>query len=151
MSVSETPPDQEESTKARILNRFVSKAIDFLIIGVLLEAVPRVGFYAGMTYLLIGDGLFEGRSIGKRLIRLKVILQEKKQPCGFKESIIRNFPLAVGYILMTIPLIGFIFPLLVVVFEFLLILGSEKGMRLGDELAKTQVIEETSPVMNNES
>jgi len=44
------------------------------------------------------------------------------------------------------PLIGWIFSFIaaavVVLFESLILLGSEKGMRLGDELAKTHVIEE---------
>jgi uncharacterized RDD family membrane protein YckC len=143
MSATEDLSDRKETLKTKILNRVIAKAIDFLIIGVLLEAVPKVGFFAGLIYLLIGDGLFDGRSIGKRLIKLKVVLLESGQACGYRESILRNAPFAVGYILMAMPLIGFVFPLIILVFESLLMLGDERGLRLGDDFAKTRVIEET--------
>jgi hypothetical protein len=52
---------------------------------------------------------------------------------------------------MAIPLIGFIFPILILFFESLLMIGSDKGMRFGDELAKTQVIEENSATLDNKS
>ena len=48
---------------------------------------------------------------------------------------------------MSIPLIGFIFPLVVIVFECLLMIGSDKGMRLGDEIANTQVIADGEVVL----
>jgi uncharacterized RDD family membrane protein YckC len=150
MNVSESHHEQKELAKAKILNRLIAKAIDFILVGILLEMIPKIGFFAGLVYLLISDGLFEGRSIGKRLIKLKTVLYEKDQPCGFRESIIRNFPFAAGYILMAVPIIGFIFPLLVIAFEGLLVLGSEKGLRLGDELAKTQVIEESPAALENQ-
>lgn len=142
MSSTEGHPEQKELSTAKILNRFIAKAIDFIIIGILFEAVPKIGFFAGLVYLLIADGLSEGRSVGKRLLKLKVVIHETGQDCGVKDSIIRNFPLVIGFILLKIPVIGPIFPLLIIVFECLLILGSEKGIRLGDELAKTRVIEE---------
>jgi len=132
----------EGLAKASILNRAIAKTIDFIIVGALLETIPKVGYFAGLTYLLIADGLFDGRSIGKRLIGLKVVNPEAMSTCSFKESIIRNFPFAVGYILMEIPLIGFIFPIIILILEGLLTIGSSTGMRVGDELAKTQVIEE---------
>jgi uncharacterized RDD family membrane protein YckC len=129
-------------TKAKTLNRVIAKSIDFIIIGALLEAIPRIGYFAGLAYLLIGDGLFDGRSIGKRLMGLRVVLYETGEICTLKASVIRNFTFVAGYILMRIPLIGFIFPLVVLFFEGMLLIGNEKGMRLGDEIAKTQVIEE---------
>ncbi len=143
MNISENLSEQKELVKAKILNRIIARAIDFIIIGVLLETIPRVGFFAGLVYLLIADGLFDGRSIGKRLIKLKVVLYETGKICTFKESIIRNFIFAGGYLLMMLPLIGFVFPFLIVFLESLVMVGSEHGMRLGDELSKTRVIEES--------
>lgn len=129
--------------KANILNRTIAKCIDFIIAGALLEIIPKIGYFASMAYILICDGLFEGRSVGKRIIGLKVAQIETMQVCTFRESVIRNFPFAVGYILIKIiPIIGFIFPVVILLFESLLIIGNEKGMRFGDEIAKTQVIEE---------
>lgn len=136
-------------TKAKTLNRVIAKCIDFIIIGALLEAIPRIGYFAGLAYLLIGDGLFEGKSIGKRLMGLKVVLYETGEICSYRTSAIRNFTFAIGYILMKVPLIGFIFPLVVLFFEGMLIIGNEKGMRFGDELAKTLVIEESALIADN--
>lgn len=137
---------------AKILDRVIAKTVDFIIIAALLETIPKVGYFAGLTYLLIGDGLFGGRSVGKKLIGLKVIYYNGNiiTPCTFKESIIRNFPFAAGYIafgiLRRIPLIGGIISFIVIIvtllFEGLIMIGSEKGSRFGDELAKTQVVEE---------
>jgi hypothetical protein len=158
MNVSESLFDQPLNTpkelgKAGLLNRIIARTIDFIIVAALYEIIPKVGFFAGLTYLLIADGLFEGRSVGKKLIGLRVIIYsntDKVTACGFKESILRNFPFAAGFILFGIlnimPLIGWIFSFLVAVavtlFESLVLLGSEKGMRFGDELAKTHVVEE---------
>ncbi len=146
MNATEDSPGQIKLDKAKILNRAVAKAVDFIIIGALLETIPGAGYYAGLAYLLMGDGLFGGRSIGKRLIRLRVVLYETGDIGSYKESIIRNFPFAAGYILMAIPLIGFIFPLIIFFFEGLLMLGNDRGMRFGDELVKTQVIEENPAI-----
>lgn len=158
MNVSESLFNQpisgsKETGKAGFLNRIIARTIDFIIVAALYEVIPRVGFFAGLTYLLIADGLFEGRSVGKKLIGLRVIIYNKADKvtaCSFKESIYRNFPFAVGFMVFGIfnimPLIGWIFSFIaaavVVLFESLILLGSEKGMRLGDELAKTHVIEE---------
>lgn len=135
-------PAAKVYAKANLLNRFIAKFIDLLILGALLKVIPPIGFLAGLTYLLIGDGLFDGRSIGKRIIGLRVILIEKDRGCGFRESIIRNLPLGLGYLLFSIPWIGWIFPLLIFAFEGLLILGSENGARIGDEMAKTQAVDD---------
>jgi uncharacterized RDD family membrane protein YckC len=143
----------EDLTKAKFINRIIAKTIDFIIVAALFEIIPKIGYFAGLIYLLIADGLFEGRSIGKRLIGLKVIYynsSNKAIACGFKESIFRNFPFVIGYILSGIfgivPLIGWIFSFVIIfiilAFESLVMLGSENGMRLGDEMAKTQVVED---------
>ncbi|MCK5512338.1 MAG: RDD family protein [Thermodesulfovibrionia bacterium] len=143
MNESEKQAEKQEFAKTRILNRVIAKSIDFIIIAALLEAIPKIGYFAGLAYLLIGDGLFEGKSIGKRLLGLKVVFYETGTACTFKASIIRNFIFAIGYFLMIIPLIGFLFPLIVLFFESMLIIGSDRGLRFGDELIKTQVVEET--------
>ncbi|MBI5663713.1 MAG: hypothetical protein HZC49_01300 [Nitrospirae bacterium] len=144
---------------ADLLSRVIAKTIDFIIVVALYEIIPKVGFFAGFTYLIIADGLFEGRSAGKKLIGLKVIVRNKADgtsACEYKESIYRNFPFAVGYILYGIlkmvPLIGTIIAFVIVIgillFESLVILGSEEGIRLGDELAKTRVVQDKQGGLN---
>jgi uncharacterized RDD family membrane protein YckC len=158
MNSSETlydksPGGQEEVTKAGFLSRSIARTIDFIIIVALFEIISKVGYFAGLIYLLIADGLFQGRSVGKKLMGLKVVSFDETgavTACSFKESIFRNFPFAVGYILCGvlggIPLIGWILSFAIVtvilLFEGLVIIGNEKGMRLGDEIAKTRVIED---------
>ena len=128
--------------KAALLNRSIAKFVDLLIVAALAELPSMVGFYAGLTYLLIADGLSQGRSVGKRLIGLEVVLPASATPCTFRESILRNTPLAVATILYAkLPYLGWLLGLSVFVLEALLAIGNERGQRVGDELAGTQVIE----------
>ncbi len=131
----------EEQRRAGLLLRTAAKIVDFILIAAVIEIVPRVGYVAGLAYLLLGDGFFDGRSIGKKLIRLRVVSSEAKSPCTFRDSILRNSTFGLGYVLWLVPWIGWVFMALAVVIEFVLILGSEDGMRLGDEIAKTVVLE----------
>jgi len=132
----------EEIKRAGLLLRSAAKTIDFIIVAAAAEIIPRAGFFAGLAYLLISDGLFDGRSLGKRLIGLRIISTATNKPCSVRESILRNLLLCIGVALWKIPLIGWIFIVLIIAFEFVILLGSKEGMRLGDELAKTTVIEE---------
>ncbi|MFQ5781301.1 MAG: RDD family protein [Nitrospiria bacterium] len=127
--------------KANILNRFIAKFIDLLIVAAIYQIPLQISFLASLAYLLISDGFSGGRSIGKQLIGLQVIVPEP--PCGvsFKESILRNFPLGVALLSFHIPYIGWLLALFIVCIESLLIIGNAKGHRVGDELAKTQVLD----------
>ena len=145
----ESAKGQQELTAASFFSRFMARTIDLIIVVALYEIIPSIGYFAGLTYLVIADGLFEGMSVGKKLIGLKVVLDNGSR-CGYKESIFRNFPFAVGFILCgifgAIPLIGwlllFVIVIVVLGFESLVIIGSDNGKRLGDEIASTQVVEE---------
>ena len=131
----------EEQKRAGLLLRTAAKIVDFILIAAVMEILPRAGFYAGLMYLLLGDGFFDGRSVGKKLLKLKVVSAGTGGPCSFRESILRNSTFGAGYVLWIIPFIGWIFIVIVSVIEFILALGSKEGMRLGDEIAKTAVIE----------
>ena len=130
-----------ETAKAGLLLRTIAKLVDFVIIALAIEAVPRVGYFAGLIYLLISDGLFDGRSLGKKLIRLRVISMETDAPATFRNSMVRNITFTASLLLYKIPLIGWFFASLILVLEFLLMMGNEEGMRLGDVLANTKVME----------
>jgi len=135
----------DELKKASLLLRVFAKALDFILIAAVTEMVPKAGFYAGLSYLLISDGLFDGRSLGKRLMGLRVVSGGSGGPCSMRQSIVRNLPLGAGLLLYRVPLIGWIFILIISAVEFLILLGSKEGMRIGDELAKTMVIEGPLP------
>jgi hypothetical protein len=149
MCPQETVNERQEGVSANTLNRVIARSIDILIVVTFLELLSKTGYFAGLLYILIADGLLNGRSVGKWLIGLRVIVVDTKTPCAYKESIFRNLPFAIGYIifglLKGIPLIGWLFaivvPLVILGVEALIMIGNEEGMRFGDQIAKTQVIE----------
>jgi len=126
--------------RANILNRLVAKAIDLIIAAAFSKILSPVGIMAGFIYLLISDGLFDGRSIGKKIIHLKA-LQGNGRGCSFRESILRNITIAGAYICFFIPYVGWLLSGAILAVELLAILGNERGARIGDELAGTYVIE----------
>ena len=127
--------------KATVLNRFIAKSLDFLIVLGIGEVAPPYGFWVGLWYVIVADG-FSGRSIGKRLVGLQTWVPELQTSAGFKDSIIRNVPLAAGYLAWQVPYIGWLGTAAVLGIEALLIIGNERGLRIGDEMAHTQVVEE---------
>lgn len=130
-----------ELKRAGLLLRVFAKILDVVLIAAVAEMIPKAGFYGGLFYLLISDGLFDGRSIGKALLGLRVVSIDGMKQCSVKESVVRNAPFGLGVVLSALPWIGWIFVVLIAVGEFLILLGSREGMRLGDEIAKTMVIE----------
>lgn len=130
----------EEFKRAGLLLRVISKVLDLIIIAAVAEIIPRAGFFAGLVYLLIGDGLFQGQSLGKKLIGLKVVSIDTEKQCSFRDSILRNGIFGIGYLLYKIPFFGWIFILIIFLFEFIILLGSKEKRRLGDEIAKTIVV-----------
>ncbi|MCI0469347.1 MAG: RDD family protein [Nitrospirae bacterium] len=128
-------------TKASLLLRVIAKMIDFVIAVALTAVIPRVGYLAGPLYLLISDGLFDGRSPGKKMTGLKVVSLSDKNKNVFRDSVRRNIIVAGAFLLYEIPLIGWLFMIIILLLEFLLMLGNSNGMRLGDDIANTMVIE----------
>ncbi len=127
--------------KAHVLNRFIAKAIDGMLIAAASQVIAPVGWIAGLAYALIADGFPGGQSVGKRLIGLQTVVPRTKEFSGFRESIVRNLPLAFAYLLYPIPYVGWLLAGAVVTFEALLLIGNEQGIRLGDEIARTQVLD----------
>jgi len=133
--------------KADILERFIAKLIDFLIVGALFVFPTAVGPLAGITYILISDGLKGGRSVGKRIIGLKVLSAENSSACDFKKSIIRNgdfgaiilWYILIGWVPYAGKLLAVIVWIAVIAIEMLLIYTDEMGSRFGDRIAGTIV------------
>ncbi len=127
--------------KAHVLNRALARCVDLLLAAAVEQAVPSIGFLAGLTYLLAADGLSQGRSLGKRLVGLRTWSVKRRGAASFSESIIRNLPFAVLFLLFHIPFAGWLLAVAVAGFEGLLVIGNERGLRLGDEFAQTQVLD----------
>jgi hypothetical protein len=126
--------------KADILNRFIAKFLDAILVMAAGRVLSPVGWLAGLAYVLIADGFAGGRSIGKRVTGLQTVNLRTQNVAGFKESIIRNLPLASAYLVFSVPYIGWIAAVAITAFEALLIIGNEQGLRLGDDMAHTQVL-----------
>lgn len=129
-------------SKANVLNRFIARLLDFLIISVIDQIPLEISFLAALSYLLIADGFAHGRSLGKQIIGLQTMIPETKEGASFKESIIRNLPFGMAYCVFHIPYIGWLLGVSIVGLESLLLIGNERGCRIGDELAKTQVLDQ---------
>jgi len=126
--------------KAEVLNRFVGKFVDVILAVAAGKLLVPVGWLAGLAYVLICDGFSGGQSIGKRLTGLQTVNVRSRELAGFKESIVRNLPLGLAYLLFSVPYIGWIIAIAIVALEGLLVIGNEQGLRLGDEIAHTQVL-----------
>jgi uncharacterized RDD family membrane protein YckC len=129
--------------KASVLNRAIARAIDILFALLLAQLPGYIGFLAGLLYIAIADGLMGGRSIGKRIIGLRAVQKKDGRPADFRASILRNSTIGLLYILHYIPYAGWALALVGLGIESLLMIGSAEGMRLGDEIAQTVVIEDT--------
>jgi uncharacterized RDD family membrane protein YckC len=125
--------------KADYLPRLVARIIDLLAAAALAQMVKPVGFLAGLMYVLIADGVMPGRSPGKAVIGLRVVGDDGR-PIGLRESILRNLPIGAAFLLSVIPWIGWVLAGAVIVLEGLLVVGNERGRRLGDEAARTHVM-----------
>ncbi len=128
--------------KADLTTRAIAAFVDLLIVIGLARLPDVLGFLSACGYLLIRDGLFQGRSIGKKLIGLNVLSEEDAaRAAAYRDSIIRNFPFAAAYILFLIPYAGWVLGPAALALECLVAIGDERGMRIGDMLAKTVVMQ----------
>jgi len=138
---SQTRAPLQVFPKAMVLHRFIAKSLDLLIVLALGEVLSLYGFWVALWYVLVADG-FAGRSLGKRLIGLQAWMPDLRAPAGFKDSIVRNAPLAIGYLVFQIPYVGWVGATVILGIETLLIIGNRQGLRIGDELAHTQVVDD---------
>jgi uncharacterized RDD family membrane protein YckC len=130
----------EALKRADAFLRIVAKVLDFLLIASVSELLPKAGFLTGVMYILISDSLFEGRSIGKKIIGLQVISLSSKTICSVKESILRNLPFALALLALKIPFIGWLIGGFIGLIELIMIFAGTDGMRAGDMLANTTVV-----------
>jgi uncharacterized RDD family membrane protein YckC len=150
-SVVTEPTAQLRYPKARLFRRFIASLIDVYIgiampivvsmIGVSMSsglAISVVNFMLlvssiiwGIYYTFTKDAHNEGRSIGKRAMKLMVVNVTTGMPCSTRESAKRAI---VGWLVGAVPVIGW-------ALEPSFVLFTSDGRRLGDKAAGTQVID----------
>jgi hypothetical protein len=124
--------------KADLTTRAVAGFVDLLIVVGLSRLPDVLGFLSACGYLLMRDGLFQGRSAGKKHE------EDGTRTAAYRESIIRNVPFAAAYILFLVPYAGWVLGPAVLAIECLVAIGDDRGMRTGDMLANT-FVSQTGP------
>jgi len=127
--LDQTSPLTEKRQVANDGNRIVAYLIGIVLTAVV-SIIPFVGWIAGLAYMLTRDALpfLDGQSIGKKVMKLRAVSAEDDQPLtnNWGPAIIRN-------IVLFIPL----FP----VVELIVLLTNDQKLRLGDQWAKTRVVQ----------
>lgn len=120
-------PGTPELRKADNGNRIVAYLIDCLVM-IPVFLIPILGLFVGVAYYITRDSLpfLDGQSIGKKAMGLRAVTEDG-QPLtnNWGPGIIRNIVLLIPF-----------FPLI----ELIILLTNDKGLRLGDQWAKTKVV-----------
>ena len=136
--------------RSLLFSRCIAKSIDLFLIFLLSLILPHpAGVLLGLIYILVHDGLPGGQSIGKRLMRFKVLRYKEdtkvtEGPCTYLRSAIRNAPLGVPTFFAIIPFWGWFLSIIMgipmVFVEVYLMFRRENNQRLGDVMADTVVV-----------
>ena len=133
---------QPDYAKAEVGTRLIAALIDAVLQWVV-GLIPIVGGLIGAAYMLLRDGLPDGQSLGKKVMKLRVVTLDGKK-ADYAASCKRNVIFAIPSIITIIPIVGWIIGgilgVVVAVVEIVGVFNDPKGRRLGDKWANTQVI-----------
>lgn len=133
-------------TNPLFLSRMIGKAIDLILV-IALASLPLgpAGPLAAVLYILVCDGLSNGRSLGKRVVGLRVTNTTTGNAADFKDSIIRNSTVGFPVLFSVVPFVGWILAIFIgipiLAIEVYLMTRLEQQARLGDTMADTKVSE----------
>jgi uncharacterized RDD family membrane protein YckC len=151
-----TKPQETARAKADPVKRIIAIIIDG-VAAMIVGFIPFVGGIIGALYMLLRDALpiegLEYKSIGKKLLKLSVVKTEgPPSRIDYATSAKRNWMFALGPVMLFflfIPVLGWILDILIgigclvlVIIELIKIFSDEKGIRLGDKMAGTMVVED---------
>ena len=114
-----------------VWRRLVAAAVD-LVPFLALCCVPPVFILAWSAYLVVGEGVW-GTTLGKRLLRLKVVNRQGHPP-GLAVAIFRHLLRSIALVAVTRP--NSIVPFILLKHQQ----TSENGQRIGDRLTRTFVV-----------
>ncbi len=152
---SESAAHYATLTKADPVKRIIAFILDS-VVAMILGFIPFIGGIIGALYMLLRDALpvevLEYKSVGKKVLNLSVVnTVNPSVKVDFAASAKRNWMFALGPIMLFlafIPIIGWILDILIAIVVFILVIieivkifSDEKGLRLGDKMADTMVIE----------
>ena len=128
--------------------RVAARAIDLIIVAIFFF-LGRViwyplGWLCAWGYAATQDAFGQGQSIGKRIMGLQVIEESSGLPCSLSHSILRNVPWFLSLLCLPFPVVGILLQFVFVpvfILEIYLLLTLESGVRLGDVMGNTSVIE----------
>lgn len=140
---------ETDNPKADVSKRAIAFLIDlgvYVVIWVVLKVWLNLGDYltglvAGL-YIVFRDGLFNGQSIGKKLMRQRVINVATGSSCSFTDSGKRNIILYIPSLFQFVHFLEGILGLVIVALELYFIFANEEGRRWGDQFADTKVLDE---------
>ena len=131
-----------------VFSRLAAKVIDALVVVAIFflgeTLLSNVGLALAAAFSAVQDGLGDGQSIGKRIMGLRVVDDVSGASCNFRNSFLRNFPFTLAVIFVTVPALWVFFILLtlpVLGLELYLLFTVDSGIRLGDVLGNTLVVE----------
>ncbi len=137
-------PEGSPYPKADLTLRGLARLADFTLAWVVAQSAPQVGPLLAAFYLLAGDGLMSGQSVGKKIFGVRTVVVPRRAPAGWHESVLRNAPFALVAVFYAIPLLWpvlFVVGLPIVGFETYMIFTDRLGIRIGDIFADTQVVD----------
>ena len=80
--------------------------------------------FIAFTYRILGDGVFDGAGLGKRLVGIYVVDASTRKPCSLWQAAIRMSVLVIPFVYIIEPIV----------------LACDGQQRWGDQLAKTYVL-----------
>jgi len=131
--------------KAELLPRLLARLTDLALASILPVVAGVPGGILAALFLLFSDGILRGQSPGKKLLGIKVIHVPTRAEAGYRESALRNFPFALAMLCLLVPeagqLVLAVAGAALLAFEGGQAVSDRGGLRLGDHLASTQVVD----------
>ena len=132
--------------RCSFLLRGMARVADIGVAYALAIAAGRAGLVVALLYLLLADGIFHGQSVGKRIFGVKAVFLPIRTDARFRDSTLRNAPLALVVLLRMMPeplglRAGLAGLLVIGAVEAWKAVRDPLGRRFGDVWAQTQVVD----------